>query len=260
MAIPQKYGPFYEALPGNQGAPTRRGQLTELDRLIELCKEVKKNPQSPTVWSFGVFPDGPNETCAPVFLRTEFRARVEGVLADIGTNGAGVALRRFRRINFWQSKDGFRIEESRAPEPTAETRRKYAWLVGKVGIDLAKVRDREFLGMEPSVTEPRGSAKPAKVPRRKKVSGRDRDRAQTPQCSPTDVQRYKRIGQEQIATHTNPELWTRWRTTETQQKRKINYQGFRHSLNRIRIYYKLPFSADLRKKVTSVGHSQSDPK
>lgn len=242
----QRYGPFYAALPGAQTDLTRHGQLTELDSLIGLCQEVRMNPQSPIVWEFGVIADGAKQKYAPVFLTTEFCVRVERVLAQIGPIGAGAALRRFRQISFWQPKTGFLIEESRAPEPSAETRRKYSRLVGKIGNYLAGVRDSEFLGKEPSVNYPRGSLIAAKATHRKEKSGRDRDLKQTPYFSPTDDQRYKRIGQDQIAKYTNPELWKRWGKEE--KRLGVDWQGFRHSLNRIRVHYKLPSSNDLHKK------------
>ena len=90
-------------------------------------------------------------------------------------------------------------------------------------------------------------------PAPRKASSRGRGRKQPLRLSPTDADRYKRIGRQQIETYTNPELWTRCRTVETQQRRrelrpKINYQAFRVSLNRIRRHYKLPSSSELKKK------------
>lgn len=163
---------------------------------------------------------------APTGYLPGFRDKVKRLLADIGTPG-DPSLRRILKLRFPVDDPDRCVKSLRV-----------------VKVELIRSRDMEFLGVDRS-TRPR------------KLSRRSGTRPHPTTLSPVDADRCERIGREQIERMTNPELWTRYRAEERRLK-PVGYSGFRHSLNRIRVFHKLPSSWDIQKKVTSLGHPDTD--
>ena len=233
----QHYGPFYPALSQSQGIPTAYDQLKQLDWLIELSERISQDKANSPLWDFGIFPNK-SENYAPVFLVTEFHARVERVLADMGRENpaARSVLQSFRNLDLWQPKTGFDFSNPAAPQPTADTYKKYAALTERVRTWLAKLRDKVFFSCEPSTYTQIGTPeKQRRFRTRKALSGTDRERC-------------KRIGRDEIARHSNAVLWKEHRYREKEKNPKLTYPAFRQSLNRIRRFLRLPSSKTLSQK------------
>jgi hypothetical protein len=95
-------------------------------------------------------------------------------------------------------------------------------------------------------------------PRRKKASRLSKESTPARYLSKTDEDRLARIKREEFQCKGNPQLVKEHFKSEKELYPGLTRNGFRNSLNRIRRTEKLPTSAFIRKKVTSVDHSESD--
>jgi hypothetical protein len=158
-----------------------------------------------------------------------FLDKVKSLLADMGTPGEP-SVRRVLRLQFPSDDEKRCIKSLRV-----------------LKAELVAVKDREFLGVDRD-TNPRT------------FSRQSGPRTRPKSLSQTDADRYKRIGREEIERMANPELWKRHAPEERKLRPGTKFQAFRVSLNRIRTFCKLPTSLEIRKKVTRVGHLESDQK